>query len=81
MASNKKEREQKFSLDYYIILCNLMGEDCGVAFLHGLSNHDLMRHRFTEVMQARCASADTDEHPSCNSNKKEPQTKMVVPML
>ncbi|KAH3852797.1 hypothetical protein DPMN_095317 [Dreissena polymorpha] len=53
MASNKKEREPKFSLDDCIILCNLMGEDCGVAFLHGLSNHDLMRHRFTEVNPTR----------------------------
>ncbi|KAH3898610.1 hypothetical protein DPMN_022847 [Dreissena polymorpha] len=30
--------------------------------------------------QARCASADTDEHPSCNSNKKEPQTKSLSEM-
>ncbi|KAH3863393.1 hypothetical protein DPMN_026378 [Dreissena polymorpha] len=28
--------------------------------------------------QARCASADTDVHPSCNSNKKEPQTKIMT---
>ncbi|KAH3797342.1 hypothetical protein DPMN_150921 [Dreissena polymorpha] len=47
MASNKKEREHKFSLDDCIILCNLMAKDCGIAFLHGLSNHDLIRHRFT----------------------------------
>ncbi|KAH3898054.1 hypothetical protein DPMN_022251 [Dreissena polymorpha] len=52
MASNKKEREHKFSLDDCIILCNLMAKDCGIAFLHGLSNHDLIRHRFTEGVTA-----------------------------
>ncbi|KAH3884439.1 uncharacterized protein LOC127837261 [Dreissena polymorpha] len=45
MATSKKEREQKFSLDDCIILCNLMAEDCG---LNGLSNHELLKHRFTE---------------------------------
>ena len=30
-----------------------MGEDCGVAFLHGSSNTDPMRHRFTEGNQIK----------------------------
>ncbi|KAH3699558.1 hypothetical protein DPMN_074516 [Dreissena polymorpha] len=30
--------------------------------------------------QARCAPTDTDEHPRCNSNKKEPKTKSLSEM-
>ncbi|KAH3894839.1 hypothetical protein DPMN_018998 [Dreissena polymorpha] len=48
MATSTKEREQKFSLDDCIILCNVMAEDCG---LNGLSNHELLKHRFTEGNQ------------------------------
>ncbi|KAH3769798.1 uncharacterized protein LOC127843927 isoform X1 [Dreissena polymorpha] len=45
MATNKKEREQKFSLDDCLILCNLMAEGSGIS---GLTNHELLKHRFTE---------------------------------
>ena len=48
MATSKKEKEQMFSLDDSVILCNLIAEDCG---LNGLSNHELLKHRFSEGNQ------------------------------
>ncbi|KAH3797416.1 hypothetical protein DPMN_150997 [Dreissena polymorpha] len=36
--------------------------------------------RHISIDKARCASADKNTHPSCNSNKKEPQTKSLSEM-